>query len=211
MECCQNHPLVETDLAPCARCGRPFCPDCRVELQRRIYCADCKTEQVLDVLSGVNEAELDLAPLWKRGVAYTVDVVIFLAVAILALALMLALAPPEMKIDPGNPQHNQSVVLQLTPPLLNILTIYNLLYEGLLLQFRGQTVGKMAMGITVVTPEGRRISAGQAWGRTAIRVLCGRVQLIGLLVDYAFIFSTRRTCVHDLAARTRVVNGGPES
>ena len=43
------------------------------------------------------------------------------------------------------------------------------LYEGLMLSSRGQTLGKMAVGIKVVTPEGQEIGAGQAWSRALVR------------------------------------------
>ena len=38
-----------------------------------------------------------------------------------------------------------------------------------MLSSRGQTLGKMAVGIKVVTPEGQDIGAGQAWSRALVR------------------------------------------
>ena len=43
------------------------------------------------------------------------------------------------------------------------------LYEGLMLASGGQTVGKKAMKVKVVTAEGSDITTGQAWGRAASR------------------------------------------
>jgi uncharacterized RDD family membrane protein YckC len=75
-------------------------------------------------------------------------------------------------------------------------------YEGWMLHARGQTLGKMAVGVKVVTPEGHDISTGQAWGRTALKiVLAGCVG-----ITYIPAFLTReRTTLHDMMARTRVV------
>ena len=207
MDCCQNHPHVENRLAYCSRCGRPFCGDCYVELRNRPFCVDCKTEHVLDVLSGASELELDLAPVWKRGVAFFVDNCIFMGFAGAVLFALFVLTPG-VYFDVHDPQHNQQAVLQVYQPLMLILTIFSLLYEGLLLQFCGQTVGKMMVGIKVVTPKGKPISAGQAWGRTAIRVLCWRLHVVSVVINAAFILSHERTCLHDMAARTRVVNLG---
>jgi uncharacterized RDD family membrane protein YckC len=82
----------------------------------------------------------------------------------------------------------------------------NVMYEGTMLQWRGQTLGKMALRIKVVTPEGGSISAGQAWIRPLVRGFLGCLWLLGVLVDYVPAFITqKKTCVHDMAAKTRVV------
>jgi uncharacterized RDD family membrane protein YckC len=75
-------------------------------------------------------------------------------------------------------------------------------YEGLFLQWNGQTIGKRALGIMVVKSDGAGISAGQAWGRAAMRLVLG----FCWLVDYvpAFFVKDKR-CLHDLAASTWVV------
>jgi uncharacterized RDD family membrane protein YckC len=78
-----------------------------------------------------------------------------------------------------------------------------LVYEGLMLSSRGQTLGKMATGIKVVTAEGRDISAGQAWGRAALRqVFFSYFALINYLPA---LFTKQKTAIHDLACKTRVV------
>jgi uncharacterized RDD family membrane protein YckC len=67
----------------------------------------------------------------------------------------------------------------------------------------GQTFGKMALGIKVVTPEGNEISAKQAWGRAAMRMAIG---FVCYLVDYIPAFFDReKKCLHDMVASTRVV------
>jgi hypothetical protein len=40
------HPLVTTDLSPCAVCGHEFCGDCLADFQGRRMCAPCKNETV---------------------------------------------------------------------------------------------------------------------------------------------------------------------
>ena len=50
---CKNHPEVTEGCVRCARCGDWFCPDCRVELDGRPYCAECKVEYVRDLQAGV--------------------------------------------------------------------------------------------------------------------------------------------------------------
>jgi uncharacterized RDD family membrane protein YckC len=78
-----------------------------------------------------------------------------------------------------------------------------LVYEGLMLSSRGQTLGKMAVGIKVVTPEGRDIGVGHAWGRAFVRQVF--FSYFALLNYLPALFTKQRTAVHDLAAKTRVV------
>jgi uncharacterized RDD family membrane protein YckC len=81
-----------------------------------------------------------------------------------------------------------------------------LVYEALMLKRNGQTLGKLAVGVRVVTPEGQPISRGQAWARAAIKVILGSC----LGIDYLPAFFTReRTCFHDMIARTRVIRLQP--
>src|ERR1043166_3448578 len=77
-------------------------------------------------------------------------------------------------------------------------------YEALMLGARGQTLGKMAMKIKVVRPDGTAISKGQAWGRSFMRqILASCLSIFNYLPAF---FTKERTCLHDLVANTRVVN-----
>jgi uncharacterized RDD family membrane protein YckC len=77
-----------------------------------------------------------------------------------------------------------------------------ILYEGTMLSKGGQTLGKKIMKLKVVTPEGNEITKGQAYGRAAIRQL---ISLFCAVIDYAPAFGQDKTCIHDMAAKTRVV------
>jgi uncharacterized RDD family membrane protein YckC len=94
------------------------------------------------------------------------------------------------------------------PPIWIIAIVYPLLfgipvaYEGFMLQRRGQTLGKMAMGTKVVTPDGNAISPRQAWGRAVLKLVLGSCMGIDYLPAF---FTHERTCLHDMIAKTRVV------
>jgi uncharacterized RDD family membrane protein YckC len=96
-------------------------------------------------------------------------------------------------------------------PLINgVLTLLWMVlivaYEGLMLSLmKGQTLGKKMLNLKVVTAEGNPISRGQAWGRALIRQVFGLVPCLGIL-DYLVAFGAERTCVHDILAKTRVIN-----
>ena len=77
--------------------------------------------------------------------------------------------------------------------------------EGFMLSRGGQTIGKKAMNIKVVTAEGAEMTKAQAWGRVAARQVLGLVPCLGL-IDYLVAFGQERTTIHDMMAKTRVVN-----
>lgn len=83
------------------------------------------------------------------------------------------------------------------------------LYEGLMLTARGQTLGKMALGIRVSRLVGdRSLQTGQAWGRAAVYTLPPIVGIGSLfwLIDVLWHLWDRpnRQCLHDKAATTVV-------
>jgi uncharacterized RDD family membrane protein YckC len=104
-------------------------------------------------------------------------------------------------------------VLSFDPPigLLIGITVTSVLYEIVLVALRGQTVGKIAMGIRVV-----RIDSGRppGWSYSGIRALlptvAGAVPVLGLFlwlgVYLTAVVTPRRQGIHDLAAGTVVVS-----
>jgi uncharacterized RDD family membrane protein YckC len=182
-------------LVRCKRCEKGFCRNCVVALRGQYYCARCKADQVRDIQSGTEAGVLEFATIGRRFGAQWVDGLLFMAIFLPVYVFLImgagaASAPPDVGLG-----------------LTALLTVAGaglvLVYEGLMLSTRGQTLGKMAVGIKVVTPEGQDIGAGQAWGRAFVRqVFFSYFALFNLLPA---LFTKQRTAVHDLAAKTRVV------
>ena len=78
----------------------------------------------------------------------------------------------------------------------------SLIYSISFLGWRGQTPGKMAMKIKVVSPDGSPIGWGKAVGRPFAEILSGCLLAIGYLI--AFWDNEKRT-LHDRLAGTRVI------
>lgn len=191
---CVNHPAVTEGVYPCDRCGTAFCPDCLVSLQGRRYCARCKTERLTDLRSGVDTTQVQLAGIGRRFAAVWIDGFIL---GIPLMVVMFAVMFPMMFANKNAP-----------PPMWTswigyaFVPVY-IVYEGLMLKTRGQTLGKMALGIRVVQAGGQSISGGQAWGRAVMR---GVFVSFLSIINYAPAFFTKeKTCIHDMAAKTRVV------
>jgi len=192
---CVNHFDSIDDLQHCARCGRVFCADCLVMLRGLPYCAACKTEQALDVQSGVDPMQAHYAHLGRRFLALIVD---YIVVGI------------PMQVFSGVSQavavffKNVPLQLAITGGVFVIYMVVTVSYEALMLLLRnGQTIGKLALQIRVVGVDGSPLSKREAWIRPIVRFFATAF----CFADYFPAFFTgERTAIHDMAAGTRVVN-----
>jgi uncharacterized RDD family membrane protein YckC len=190
---CRNHVDVTEGIRRCARCQTPFCRNCLVEIGGRPYCATCKDEQLLDVRSGVSTmGALAYAGFWKRFGGVFLDGLI-INLPLYAIFMVLAYVASD---TPGQPH---PFIAFAGVPLMFV----QMIYEGLMLSSKdGQTLGKKAVRVRVVRPDGSSISTGQAWGRSAMKLLLGCLWI----VDYIPVFFTaEKTTLHDMVAGTRVM------
>jgi len=189
---CRNHIDVAEGVRRCARCGTPFCPDCLVEISGRPFCATCKSEQLLDVRSGVDRSQMQYARILSRFGAMVLDGLL------MAIPMYTILGIIVLSASRG--EQPSALINFISIPL----SFVSLLYEGLMLSNKnGQTLGKMALKVRVVRPDGSPISAGQAWGRVIMRTVLGCM----IIVDYIPAFFTQeKTTLHDMIAGTRVVD-----
>jgi uncharacterized RDD family membrane protein YckC len=188
---CRNHIDVSEGIRRCTRCGAPFCRDCLVDISGRPYCATCKTEQILDVRSGVERGVLDLASIGRRfGASFVDGLLMWIPIAMMIAVVGFASATSARVNGVWN-------FWFLVPSVVAVS------YQALMLAARGQTLGKMALKVKVVNVDGSPITTGQAWGREITRAVLGFLYII----DYIPAFFTKeKTTLHDLAAKTRVVN-----
>ena len=84
-----------------------------------------------------------------------------------------------------------------------------LIVNGYFLAKKGQTIGKLAMGIKIVDLNGNLPGMSSMFGLRYILVnAIGSIPLVGglfSLVDALFIFAKDRRCLHDHIAGTRVI------
>ena len=192
---CRNHVEVSEGVRRCARCGGTFCSNCLVDIGEHPYCADCKTQQLLDERSGVSRTALSYASIGKRFGAMVLDNLILCVPNVLVIALFASLSTSTT--DPS--------MKETWTQLANIPAFaFSIAYEALLLIFKdGQTFGKMAVNIRTVRVDGSPLTTGQAWGRAAMRTVLSCL----IIVDYLPAFFTEeKTTLHDLIAGTRVVD-----
>jgi uncharacterized RDD family membrane protein YckC len=157
------------------------------------YCAACKSEKLLDVQSGTDRGQLPLATVGRRLAALFIDRLLFgtAALAIVLAAAFLA-------------KRESDTFFVVVFGGIGLAYVGLIVYEGFMLSARGQTLGKMALKIRVVRPDGTAITTGQAWGRAVLRGVM--IHVLSLL-DYIPALATKeKTCIHDLVANTRVIS-----
>ncbi|HEY0141468.1 MAG TPA: RDD family protein [Thermoanaerobaculia bacterium] len=193
---CRNHPEVIEGVRRCTRCGSTFCRDCLVDLDGHPYCATCKSEQLMDVRSGVDRVSVQLATFWPRFAAFILDsFIIGIPIGAMTMVLMFMLMASG-QFSNGEPpfwfNFIQLPAMFITP-----------LYESIMYSKKnGQTLGKMIVKLRVVKPNGEPITSGQGWGRAWMRLafLCFSI------VDYIpFFFDDQKRTIHDMVAKTVVV------
>ncbi len=158
----------------------------------------CKEVQVRGLLCGVDPARREpLAPILWRWMAWTLDNMLTLLVAMPLFGVLMALSMPG---SASGPDQAWAGCVQLL--FQGVMIVFPLLYEGFMLQSRAQTLGKMALRIRVTTADGSPIVKKHAWVRALIRMLVG---FCCALIDYVTaFFRPDRATIHDMAASTSV-------
>ncbi len=206
---CQNHPEVEEGVVLCARCGNSFCPDCYVELGGLPFCAECKVQRLLDLRAGTAPAvgQLHLASIGRRFGAWVIDwLIVTIPLSAVSLIITFGILIPRGLMKPGADDiwfMGLNFVLQML--WMGVGFVAGILYQGIQLSKTGQTIGKRVIGLKVVAPDGGDIRPGQAWTRALVQKAFGLLPCLGV-INYLTAFGAERTCIHDMAAKTRVVD-----
>ena len=145
----------------------------------------------------------DLAGRGRRLGAYLIDLIIAGIVLVILAVLNIGISFEDVARDPMTQQMS-------TAGGIAYLVIF-MVINGYLLVTKGQTLGKLVLGIRIV-------DAGSNGAATAVKILglryvlvmlVGAIPIIGGLlgvIDFLFIFREDRRCVHDLIAGTKVVS-----
>lgn len=161
-----------------------------------------------NLVSENNEASMELAKRSSRLFAAIIDGLIGLAFSI----PFILLAGPALGYVFAQPQHPGMQYMVVSS--LYGFFMFSLLH-GYFLHTNGQTIGKKALGIRIVTLENDKASLSRLLGRRYLPIsIIPLIPVIGPLfsiVDILFIFRKDRRCVHDFIAGTRVINCGVKS
>ncbi|ABC80024.1 RDD family protein [Anaeromyxobacter dehalogenans] len=159
----------------------------------------------IDVDVDAVEVHLRRPATWRRAASWAIDVLPFAALAIWALQAI-AGAVPLAPGEPSGPAHALDLALRdggaLALPLAAGAVILGLVYQTLGHALAGATLGKLALGLRVVGPDGRRPTLARSAARAALSAASALLLGLGLL---AALFTRSGRSLHDLAAGTWVV------
>jgi len=153
-------------------------------------------------------AGLKLASRSRRLVGATIDTLLLVPVAIpvsfaLAAVIGIDLWASEAELD----RLSEDPLFERLCELASVVGFY--LLNGWLLVTRGQTLGKLILGMRIVHPDGSRVSAPRVLGlRYGVTMLISCVPVVGIwvwFVNVLWIFGPQRRCLHDLLANTIVI------
>ena len=181
----------------CVECGTILPEAETVRLGEANVCAACKPRFLQKLAEGVSlpVGPLAYADIGRRFLAVLLDGVLLFAVNFLTSLAVTGTAP---LVHPGEPP--QFHPMQLIASALNMAL--GIGYETYLIGRYGATVGKLALGIKVVTADGGRVGYGRALGRYFAKILSGLTCFIGYIIA---LFDKEKRALHDHLCNTRVV------
>ncbi len=135
-------------------------------------------------------AQVAYGGFWIRLVAYIIDAIL-LSIAMGMVGGVLGLNFYNPNVETYSPTGN---LLYLA-----VAWLYFALLES---SERGATVGKMAMGLRVVTDQGQRLSFLNATGRYFAKIISALILCIGFIM---IAFTDRKRGLHDMIAGTLVI------
>ncbi|HYC63426.1 MAG TPA: RDD family protein [Reyranellaceae bacterium] len=130
---------------------------------------------------------------WIRVVAYIIDAIV-INIATWAIGLVIGVNQFTVATDPTASYDPTATLVSLA-----IGWLYFALLES---SERGATLGKMAVGLRVVTDQGQRLSFMHATGRYFAKFVSAIIIGIGFLM---VAFTERKRGLHDMIAGTLVV------
>jgi len=186
-----------------------FCENCGRELSdQAVACPNCGHPRTPSPAVATQHASV-YAEWWQRAVAFIIDSVLIaiLAGIVITLAGLSTIGKLTTNDEFGNPMLNAAAVRHLALGALiafGIGIVYRTLLEG---SARGQTFGKMAMGIAVKDlDDGGSIGYARAFGRWLVGSLLWVVTSIPGIIDLLFpLWDQKKQTLHDKAVRSVVV------
>jgi len=186
----------------CAECGKSFPAGEMLQYENAWVCAACKPVFFQRVKEGVaTKGSLKYASIGGRFVALMVDGLILGAlfmIPIVIISVVIAMSTQGGQKPEGAPTWLMFLIflLYLVPPI----------YEIVMIGKYGATLGKMALKVKVVRPDGSRLSYGRSTGRYFAKLLSGMIIYIGYLMAF---WDDEKCALHDRICQTRVISVDP--
>lgn len=186
----------------CSECGRPFAAEDLVRFGAAAVCADCKPNYVQRLREGATTTNAVLyGGFWRRFVAVLIDnILLWIVLFPLRWAMLTMGAVSGL----GNYQIRPVDALWMSFWSWATLLSWSveIIYSVYFISQKGATLGKMLMGMKVVTASGGPVSVGRALGRFFARYLSALIFFIGYIMA---AFDDQKRALHDHICNTRVI------
>jgi len=148
----------------------------------------------------VDDSEKPLASRWARLGAAIIDSIITMIVVVPVMYFTGGFAGVMVGVQP-------SFIYMFSMGILNLIVFFAINYRYLITN--GQSIGKKVLEIKIVDLNGNVPTfQPQLLIRYAVFVLPGQIPGVGMIfsiLNVLFIFGKEKRCIHDLAAKTKVV------
>jgi uncharacterized RDD family membrane protein YckC len=158
--------------------------------------------------AGILEVHVRRAEPWRRAAAWAVDAVPFVAGAVALVQVFVRAATVRAAAGLGGSDlldlvaRERVIVLSVAAAMVVAHAVYATLAHAL----AGATLGKRLVRLRVVGPRGERPTLARSAARSALAVASVAALGLGLLLA---VFTARGRALHDLVARTWVVDAQP--
>ncbi len=151
----------------------------------------------------VDQAQSEVKPLASRWARLGASIIDSIIVMIIVIPLMYLTGGFDGVMEGRQPEWTYSFMMGI----VSLVIFFAINYTSLVAN--GQTLGKKVLEIKIVDLEGNVPSfKSHLLTRYAVYFLPGQLPVVGPLfsiVNILFIFGSEKRCLHDLAAKTRVV------
>jgi len=202
---------IETSSAPrsiCSMCGKSFLQEELISFENRLICAGCKptfVQQIKENAEISGKTILHYVGFWKRALAFLLDGIILYILSLVVtipLSLFANYRAVSYSDNPAVMGRSLGVVFAVQMLSLFLTLLIRMTYEVVLTYKYEATLGKMALGIKVVRPDGSHITLGQSFGRFFSKIVSAIVLYIGFIMA---AFSDEKCALHDYMCNTRVI------
>ena len=191
----------------CAVCGQSFGESDMIHYMGSWICAACKPAFFQRMREGAGGSggfgTARYAGFWIRWVAKIIDGIV-LGIPAAIIFFIFIFGGIGLAAAGG---HSNNPMMAMLPNLFGIFfqigfVAINAFYSGFMLSRYGATLGKMAMGLRVVTLDGQHPSFGRALGRGFAEGISRAICSIGYIIA---AFDEQKRTLHDHICSTRVV------
>ncbi len=186
----------------CSECGRPFAVEDLVRFGASAVCADCKPNYVQRLREGATTTSTVIyGGFWRRLAAVIIDnILLFIVLLPMRWAMLTLGAGAKLGDRPVQPFDAFWMSFWSFGTALSWAV--ELIYSVYFMSQKGATLGKMLMGVKVVTANGGPVSVGRAVGRFFARYLSALIFFIGYIMA---AFDDQKRALHDHICNTRVI------